>query len=260
MVFMRFVGKLLLFGMLMSPAAVWAAHPLITDDAGTQGKGNFQLEVNGQYDIDEETVSDITVKSTGGQVGTTLSYGIIETVDLVLSLPYRWGNAKEDGFTVYDENGISDTVFEVKWRFFEKDGLGLALKPGVSLPTGDDKKGLGAGKTGYHLFFIASQEIAPWAFHLNIGYIGNENKVDEEKNIWHASLAATYDVVENLKIVGNIGVEKNPDKAADNDPAFILGGVIYSITKSFDIDCGVKYQLTSSETDMSVLAGMSFRF
>jgi hypothetical protein len=30
--------------------ASWAAHPLITDDAGTQGKGKFQLELNGQYD------------------------------------------------------------------------------------------------------------------------------------------------------------------------------------------------------------------
>ncbi|MBI5592334.1 MAG: transporter [Deltaproteobacteria bacterium] len=257
---MRFIGKLLLIGMLMSPATVWAAHPLITDDAGTQGKGNFQFELNGQYDSDEETVSDITVKSTGWQVGTTLSYGVIDTVDLVLTLPYQWGKVEEDGFTVYDEKGISDTVFEVKWRFFEKDGLGLALKPGITLPTGDDEKGLGTGKTGYQLFFIGSQEVAPWAFHLNLGYIGNENKVDEEKNIWHASLATTYDVVENLKIVGNIGVEKNPDKAANNDPAFILGGLIYSITENLDIDCGVKYGLTSSETDMSVLAGMSFRF
>jgi hypothetical protein len=260
MVFMRFVRKFLLIGMLASPAAAWASHPLITDDAGTQGKGNFQLEVNGQYDSDEETVSDITVKSEGWQVGSTLSYGIIDTVDLVLTLNQLWDKGKEDGFTVTDVNGISDTVFEVKWRFFENDGLDLALKPGVVIPTGDDDNGLGAGKTGYHLYFIATQEIAPWAFHLNIGYIGNENKLDEEKDLWHVSLATTYDVVENLKIVGNIGMERNSDIAADNDPAFILGGLIYSLSKSFDIDIGVKYGLTSSETDMSVMAGTSFRF
>ena len=260
MVFMRFVGKILMIGMLLSPAAAWAAHPLITDDAGTQGKGNFQFELNGQYDSDEQSVSDATVKSTGWQAGATLSYGIIDTVDLVLTLPYQWGKAEEDGFTVYDEKGISDTVFEVKWRFFEKDGLGLALKPGVSFPTGDDEKGFGTGKTGYQLFFIASQEVASWAFHLNLGFIGNENKADEENAIWHASLATTYEIVENLQIVGNIGAEKNPDKAADNDPAFVIGGLIYSITENLDIDCGVKYGLTSSETDVSVLAGMSFRF
>jgi hypothetical protein len=255
------IQKLLQIGILMIwPAALWAAHPLITDDAGTQGKGNFQLEINGQYDTDSETTDGVSEKSTGWQLGTTLTYGIIDPVDLVLTLPYNWGKVEEDGITVYDENGISDMVFEVKWRFFEKDGLSLALKPGVSFPTGDDDKGLGAGKAGYRIFFIGSEEIEPWAFHLNVGYIGNENSIDEVKDIWHASLAATYDIIENLKIVGNIGVEKNPYKDASNDPAFILGGFIYSITKNFDVDFGVKFGLTSSETDSSIMAGTAFRF
>jgi hypothetical protein len=200
------------------------------------------------------------LKSTGGQVSTTLSYGVIENADLVVSLPYQWSKIKEDGVTVSDENGISDTTVEVKWRFFEKDGLSLALKPGVSIPMGNDEKGLGAGKTGYHVFFIGSKEATPWAFHLNIGYIGNENKVDEEKNIWHASLAATYEVIKDLKIVGNVGIERNPDKVADNDPAFLIGGVIYSLSESFDVDFGVKYGLTSSENDWSLMAGITFRF
>jgi hypothetical protein len=200
------------------------------------------------------------LEATGSQVATTLSYGVAENADLVLSLPYQWGKGKEDGVTVYDEKGISDATLEVKWRFFEKDGLSLALKPGVSIPTGNEEKGLGTGKTGYHIFVIGSKDIAPWAFHLNLGYIGNENKVDEEKNIWHASLATTYEVIKNLKLVGNVSIERNPDKAVDNDPAFVIGGVIYSPAESFDIDCGVKYGLTGSETDWSLMAGMAFRF
>lgn len=258
---MRYVIKGFVVGaVLLMYAVAWGAHPLITDDAGTQGKVKFQLEVNGQYDSDKKTENAVSLESTGSQVATTLSYGVTEDADLVLSLPYQWAKAKEDGVTVLDEKGISDTTLEVKWRFFEKDGLSLALKPGVSLPTGNDEKGLGAGKAGYHLFFIGSQEVAPWAFHMNLGYVGNENKVDAEKNIWHASLAATYEVIKDLKIVGNVGIERNPDKAADNDPAFLIGGFIYSPAESFDIDCGVKYGLTSSETDWSLLAGMAFRF
>jgi hypothetical protein len=260
MYFKRLLGQLALSAMMFLPVASWAAHPLITDDAGTQGKGKFQLEVNGQYDYDKETVDGVSVKSTGGQAGSTLSYGIIENADLVLNLPYVWSKVEEDGVSVYDEKGLSDISFEVKWRFFEKDGLSIALKPGVSFPTGNDEKGLGTGKTGYHVFLIGSKEIASWAFHANLGYIGNENKADEEKNIWHASLATTYEVVKNLKLVGNVGVEKNPDKAADNDPAFLIAGAIYSATENFDIDAGVKYGLTSSETDWSVMAGMAFRF
>ncbi|MDP2268662.1 MAG: transporter [Deltaproteobacteria bacterium] len=258
---MRYVIKsFILSAILLIHTIAWGAHPLITDDAGTQGKGKFQLEVNGEYDSDKETENGLSLESTGSQVATTLSYGVTENADLVLSLPYQWGKGKEDGITVYDEKGISDTTLEVKWRFLEKDGLSLALKPGVTFPTGNDEKGLGASKTGYHLFIIASKEAAPWAFHLNVGYIGNENKVDEEKNIWHASLATTYEVIKNLKLVGNAGIERNPDKAADNDPAFVIGGFIYSLAENFDIDCGVKYGLTGSETDWSLMAGMAFRF
>jgi hypothetical protein len=95
---------------------------------------------------------------------------------------------------------------------------------------------------------------------LNAGYKDNENKIDEEKNIWHASAAVTCEIIKNLKLAGNIGIERNTDRKADRDPAFILGGVIYSVTESLDIDVGIKYGLTAPETDLSFLVGTAFRF
>ncbi len=254
------MGTLVLSTVLFMPAVTWAAHPLITDDAGTQGKGKLQLEVNGQYDTDKETTAGVTTKTTGGQAAATLSYGITEDTDLVLSQPYLWGKVTENGVNAYDEKGIADTIFEVKYRFFEKVGYSLAVKPGISFATGNEEKGLGTGKTGYHVFLIGSKEAAPWSFHANLGYIRDENTANENVDIWHSSLAATYEVIKNLKIVGDVGMEKNRDKAADNDPAFVLAGVIYSLSEKFDIDLGVKTGLTSSETDLSVMAGTTFRF
>jgi Putative MetA-pathway of phenol degradation len=257
----RLGGALMLSVLLFQPAASWAAHPLITDDAGTQGKGKFQLEVNGQYDTDRQNDNGVSVETTGGQVATALTYGIIDSVDLALGIPYQWIKVKDDGFTSSNVNGISDTTLEVKWRFFEKDDLSIAIKPGVSFPTGDEDKGLGTGKTGYHVFLIGSKEAAPWAFHANLGYIRNETMVtDEEKNLWHVSLATTYEIVKDLKFVGNVGMEQNTDKAADNDPAFLIVGGMYSVNENIDIDGGVKYGLTSSETNRSLLAGATFRF
>jgi len=260
MCFKKLLGALVLSAVLFMPSAAWAAHPLITDDAGTQGEGKFQLEVNGQNDSDKETVNGLSVKSTGEQVGATLSYGVIENADLVLNLPYVWGKVTENGKPVYDEKGLSDITFEVKWRFFEKDGLSFGLKPGISFPTGNDEKGLGAGKVGYHVFLIGTKEAAPWAFHANLGYIRNENKADEVNNLWHASLATTVEVIKDLKIVVDIGTERNADKGADNDPAFLILGMIYSVSEKFDFDAGVRYGLDSSETDLSMLAGTTYRF
>ena len=249
------------FGMALFVSSVaWGAYPLITDDAETQGKGKVQVEFNSQFDSDKETQNGVTAESTGGQVLTILSYGLADNTDLVLTLPYQWSKVKEEGVTVYDEKGISDTTCEVKWRFFEKDGLMLALKPGVIFPTGNESRGLGAGRVGYHAFFIGTKEAEPWEFHANVGYIRNENKVDEEKDIWHASLAAGYEIFKNLELVGNIGIERNRDKTASGNPAFLLGGVIYEVSENFTVDCGVKYGLTAAETDWSLMAGVAFRF
>ena len=98
----RFAGCLV-FLFLACPS--WAAHPLITDDTGTQGKGKFQLELNGQYDRNKEDVGGVSVKATGFEAAATLSYGIVDNIDLVLNGPYLWGRVNEDDVHVYDENG-----------------------------------------------------------------------------------------------------------------------------------------------------------
>jgi len=245
---------------LLWSGLAFAAHPLITDDTGTQGKGKFQLEVNSEFNYDKEAKEGITTEATGGAVATALSYGITDNIDVVLGIPYQWFKVKEDGEVTSKENGISDMSLELKWRFFEKDGLSLALKPGITLPTGDDKKGLGTGRATYGLYFITTKEIEPWAFHLNLGYVRNENKADERKDIWYASLAGEVEVVKNLKVVANIGVKRNPDDASNTHPAFILGGLIYSLSENFDIDFGIKGGLNKPETDYSILAGIAWRF
>ena len=75
-----------------------------------------------------------------------------------------------------------------------------------------------------------------------------------------ASLAVTYEVIRDLKIAGDIGIERSPNKASDNHPAFMIGGIINSVNDNFDLDAGVKYGPTSSENDLSLMAGTTFRF
>ncbi len=35
------------------------------------------------------------------------------------------------------------------------------------------------------MFFITTKEVGPWTFHINFGYMRNENKLDERKDIWY---------------------------------------------------------------------------
>jgi hypothetical protein len=245
----------------------FAAHPLITDDAGTQGKGKFQVEVNSEFNYDREKEEWVTTKETGGEIGTILAYGILDNIDIVVGMPFQWFRVREDNdlTTKNKESGISDLSLEVKWKFYEKEGLSFALKPGITFPTGKEKKGLGNGGPSYGLMFITTKELGPWAFHFNLGYTRNGYKLREDKeanrkDIWHVSFASEVEVVKNLKLIGNIGMERNPEKTSSKHPAFILGGLIYSISENIDIDFGVKGGLNKPETDFTILSGIAFRF
>jgi hypothetical protein len=232
-----------------------AAIPLITDDTGTQGKGKFQIELFGEYGYDKE--EGLTIKAT--DLAATFTYGIIDQVDIVLSVPYRFLRAGDDESTE-KANGISDLAIETKWRFYENNGLSFALKPGFTLPTGNEDKDLGNGRSTYYLYFITSKEMNSWAFHANLAYFRNDNRGNDRNNIWHASLASTLGIIKNLKLVGDIGVGTNPERSSSTLPAYILGGFIYSLKEYFDIGLGVKGGLTKSEADISVRGGITWRF
>ena len=226
-----------------------AAHPLITDDTGTQGTGKFELEVNVEYSNDN---GDSTT-----QFAASLSSGIRENIDLVIGAPYQSLRTRNDAGGWTTEDGISDILVELKWRFYEKDGLGFALKPGIILPTGYEDKGLGDGKPAYSLFFVTTREIDPLILHFNLGYIKNRREL---RDIWHYSLAGEYEVTKPLTIVANIGGETNPDRESNVNPLFLLGGLIYSIAENFDVDFGIKTGLNKAEADYTLLAGIILRF
>ena len=241
----------------LQATSVYAAHPLITDDAGTQGKGKAQLEFIGEYDHGKK--DGVTTDSVVAPTIPVLSYGMTDAADIVLGISYehvRTSDAQNAG-TV---DGISDASVELKWRVYEHDGLGFALKPGITLPTGNDEKGLGAGRATAHLYFITTKEVQPWAFHFNLGYIRNENKVDERRDIWQASFAGVLAVSEKFKVVANIGIESDRDKASTADPYFILGGLIYSISETLDFDIGIRKGFYNHGTDYSIPAGITWKF
>ncbi len=231
------------------------AHPLITDDTGTQGKGTFQIEINYQFSHE----SSGGVRENVHETETVLSYGIVDTVDLVVGLPYQFISTREDGVRTR-EDGISDMSVELKWRFFESEGLSLAAKPGISIPTGDDDRGLGAGKVGGGFFLIATQELQPWTFHFNAGYGRNESTADEERDVWHFSLATEVEAAPWVRVVANVGAERHTDKESDTPAVFALGGMIFPVAEALDLDVGVKIGLTRPEADYALLAGLAFRF
>lgn len=242
------------------PVVAFAARPLITDDAGTLGKGGFQIESGIEVSDHRQDYDDVVTKEYGTSLNTTVSYGLSDNIDIVLGLPYEKTKVEEDGTTVHSEKGFTDIAIEVKWRFLEKDGFALALKPGLSFPTGNDKKGLGAGRMTYGMVFIATKDMDPFAFHFNAGYRRNENRIGGRKDIWAANLAGEVRMAKPLKLVANVGIETNTDRESSTAPAFALVGLVYSITENIDVDLGYKRGLNRAEADNTYIGGLTIRF
>jgi hypothetical protein len=286
----------LLIGLFL-PIRAFALHPLITDDTGTQGKGMFEVEFNYTYENDKYTqlsreTKEIMETELAGQnyfgklwarenaniAGLGVTYGIIDPLDIAIGMSYQHSHSRERhlfytgpaaGLLYYENEiaaGLSDVTVELKWKFFEYKALTLALKPGAIIPTGDEDKGLGAGKFGAYGYFITTLDFNPVVMHLNLGYIRNQNRVNEREDIWHASLAFEFWAVKDyFRFVANTGFERNRDKKSNIQDVFFLAGIIGSPTPDCDLSLGFKYSLQtraweSPGPDYSLLAGATIRF
>lgn len=75
---------LALLGSLFLPPALYAAHPLITEDTATQGQGNFQFELTNEHTETREGGFDRNTVLTNG----VLTYGATDSADVILTVPY----------------------------------------------------------------------------------------------------------------------------------------------------------------------------
>jgi hypothetical protein len=245
------------------PGNVFAGRPLITDDTSTQGKGRYLLEIGFDYARDNGDGVSQSRKSTSVEV----DYGVADRVDLCVSSAY-WLIQSDNMGDRNSPQGITDTLVELKWRFYQGDsGLSFAIKPGLSVPTGNYTKGagsgdwrLGSGDAKPRLYFVATQEIGAFAFHFNAGYMRNFNKISAQQDLWHASLAGEWRFMKRFRFVCNVGIDTNLDKGTADDPKFILGGIIYTLTENIELDFGVRYGLGEPGVDGTTTSGVSIKF
>jgi hypothetical protein len=198
-----------------------------------------------------------------------LTYGVLDNLDVALGFNHLRYRDTQNGALVAEANGRSDTVLELKWRFYEKDDLSLALKPAVTLPTGDENRGLGTGRTSWGLDLIADHETGAWVWLANAAYARARFRLPADQaayrsDLWRLSAGAEYIVREDFRLAGEFGVRTNE---ARNNPflpgrngQFAMLGVIWSPTKKIDFDAGLRKGLNRAETDTVVLAGATFRW
>jgi len=235
--------------------AAEAAHPLLTEDTGTQGEGNVQLEVM----VDKARDHPPGAKVRELQTTMVLSYGLLDQADLQLGLPYLRQHL-HDALGRRADRGPLDATVDLKWRFYESDGLSLGLKPGITLPDGNERRGFGSGRVTWGALLILSFETGPWAFHSHAGYRRNNNSANQRDALAHVSGALTYKATEQIRLVADLSADSNPDRANHSSLRYSVLGFIYSATPKLDFDVGLKHGHGQAATDRALLVGATLRW
>jgi hypothetical protein len=255
------------------PASSRAAHPFITDDSGTQGTGNWQLELLGQRSYLDRTADaragPVRQESRATLFNPVLTYGLLDNLDLAAGLSHLRYRVTEDGAVTGEASGMSDSTLDLKWRFYESGDFSLALKPSLSLPTGNENRGLGTGRASWGVGLSATYEAGPWTFLGNVAYTRLRFSLPQDEaasrdDLWRLSGGATWSVAEGVRLAGEVGIRTN---VARDDPfqpgrngQFAMLGAIYSPDKKIDLDVGVRKRLNRDEADTVILIGATFRW
>lgn len=238
---MRSIVLAVTLSVAIAPAAR-GAQPLFTEDTGVLAAGQWQLEVAAE-DANEKATRQRTEV-----FGSTLSYGATENVDFILSLPWY-----RDG-----PDGLGDVALDVKWRFYRQGALRFALKPGITLPTGNDREGRGAGRIGWGSLVIMSWIPGALGVHAHAGYLRNENKLGERESLRHLATAATYRIGA-VTVVGELSRTTN-QVPGERVARYSTAGAIWSLTRDFDLDIGWRQGHGGATLDEALLLGATVRW
>jgi hypothetical protein len=241
---------------LFTAGSALAGRPLAIDDADPADAGQFEFETGAAYEHDSGC------KHWDFPFG--LTYGLVRSVEVGAG----FGGQAEERTEILDDAGAEDTCIEsgigdmtlgAKWQFMESCPLGArhALAPSVKLPTADDDKELGSGKTDYDLMWIASRSIGAKAgVHLNLGYswIGGP-----DADILHYGVALDYQLADAVQWVGEVFAGK--ELAGGGDMAVQYNtGLRWNPAESLTLDIAGGSTLSGDAPGFTATTGLTWAF
>ncbi len=232
--------------LLGTPEVSRAGHPFVTEDPGSQGTGNVEMEFSYEYRKDDDGTKT-------SSLGSGITLGLAPKLDLSVGGGYDFVKYP-DGT---DDRATADAEVQLKTFFNEGKGAvpTLGFKGGISLP----------GEEGDQAAILATA-IAEWAFDpftifVNAGAdIGTRlNGNDERTDLFRASLAGSWEIREALSLVSEVLWEKQTSPSEDASVEW-MAGAQYGLTDTMTLDAGIRFGLDDDSPDYTILTGFTWVF
>jgi Putative MetA-pathway of phenol degradation len=261
---MRAAALAMALAAALAPLPTRSAHPLSTVDAGTVGQGARELELSVRLHRQGGSPGETSAREAA-EVAATLTLGLRDDLDLAVAAASTWSRVRQDGRTVSADGGPEDLRLELGWRFLEANGIALAVRPGLTLPSGEASRGRGTGRVGASVVLAATVTSGALALDLDAGYAHRDFSRGEDREanragLWRFSLAARARVLPRLQVVAEVAAGSAPERANRAWPATALAGVVASLSEGVDLDLGVETGVAGAGGDPAALFGVTWRW
>ena len=181
-----------------------------------------------------------------------------------------------DGTTAYDlpqnDLGLGDVSLVVDWQLRpgSAGAPGVVLRAGVELPTGDEARGFGNGRTDGGLGVAVSQRLGSWHLHADVGYQlqGQPRSFTaagvEVRDNWSADLGVERALGARTTLIAQLGFEESPIRdlrlpAVDDNSATLAVGVDVRLAGRWALDAYFLEDLDGESTqDFTASVGLRF--
>ena len=247
--------KLWLAALTLAVAGSMAAsaapmRTLLVKEGMTPGKG--KLELGSLFVYQEITADDSEMAdSSYGELMPYARLGLTDDFSVNVGVPLAHSDMGDD-----DTFGVGDLTLGVDLVGF-RDTLGYPyVMPYVrlSLPTGDDEEGLGAGETQVKLgASIGTTVDDDWDFVADVGFVGRS----ETDNALQVGGAIIYSFNKKFSMQGEVMYEASSDSDME-DSTVLLGGMIYRPAEGWLV--GLYGGMQTGEIDDNVIGGAKLAY
>jgi Putative MetA-pathway of phenol degradation len=192
-----------------------AGPPFLTDDPETPEYRHWEFYIASQY-----------AKDNDGESGTAphfeLNYAVLPDVMLHTLVPLAWDNPN-DASSKY---GLGDVELGVKFRFIHESDMipQVGIFPILTLPTGDEDRGLGNGRAELFLPLWFQKSWGPWSSYAGGGY--QINPGDNRKNYWFTGWQVQRELSELLAVGAEIFYVTADTEDGGDSSGFNVGAII----------------------------------
>lgn len=224
--------------------------PLITDDPGTPGDGNW--EINVAFTAEKrKTQREYEIPLLD------INYGLGDRIQLKYEVP--WLVLDERG--QHTKAGLGNSAFGVKWRFFDQESraIDMSIYPQFEFNTSNSAEDRGLIDRGveFVLPFQIEKSFGPISVNPEFGYVFREYNDNE----WIYGLAVGYEASSNLELLAEISGTADQD-FEDDELVFNLGARCeLSETRILLLSAGRSFRSDASgEPEFLLYTGLQFIF